>query len=232
MDEATTDYLATLGVGQTATDTVEPLGASANAKDRELDIRAYLVRVMEELKDPAKRKANSEEKKANTEDKTLDVDEEDYVPVKGSGMTVLVGGDDEDSGTMPLAQREIILKEITAFRERSIRRDRNKTWLEEEVKKTTERDESPVQNDSRRRDRNRDNTDDRRGKSTPEIPSGPAADRRRPRDYSQSIKFRSGADWYDRDEDDDIPDEELERRRLEKKRRDLEASFADVLPPF
>ena len=187
---------------------------------------------MEELKDPAKRKGKSEEKKATTEDKTLDVDEEDYVPAKGSGMTVLVGGDDEDSGTMPLAQREIIMKEIAAFRERSIRRDRNKTWLEEEVKKPTDRDESPVQNDSRRRDRNRDNTDDRRGKSTPEIPSGPAADRRRPRDYSQSIKFRSGSDRYDREEDDDIPDEELERRRLEKKRRDLEASFVDVSPLF
>jgi len=183
-----------------------------------------LARVMEELKDPAKRRTNSEEKKAKAEDKSLDVDEDDYIPAKGSGMTVLVGGDDEDSGSMPLAQREIILKEISAFRERSIKRERNKTWLEEEVKKTTERDESPVPNDSRRRDRNRDTTDDRRGKSTPEIPSGPAADRRRPRDYSQSIKFRSG----DRDEEDDIPDEELERRRLDKKRRDLEAAFVDV----
>ena len=190
------------------------------------------MRVMEELKDPAKRKTKSEENKAKTEDKSLDVDEEDYVPVKGSGMTVLVGGEDEDdSGTMPLAQREIIMKEIAGFRERSIRRDRNKTWLEEEVKKTTETDESPIPNDSRRRDRNRDNTDDRRGKSTPEIPSGPAADRRRPRDYSQSIKFRSGSDRYDRDDDDDIADEELERRRLEKKRRDLEALFADVYHP-
>jgi hypothetical protein len=127
---------------------------------------------MEELKDPAKRKTKSEEKKAKTEDKSLDVDEEDYVPVKGSGMTVLVGGEDEDdSGTMPLAQREIIMKEIAGFRERSIRRD------------------------------------------------------------SQSIKFRSGSDRYDRDDDDDIADEELERRRLEKKRRDLEALFADVYHP-
>lgn len=220
-----------MGVGQASTDIVQLRHGFADIQDRELDVRAYLTRVMEELKDPAKRRTKAEEKQANkSEDKSLDVDEEDYVPAKGNGMTVLVGGGDEDSGTMPLAQREVILKEIAAFRERSIRRDRNKTWLDEEVKKTAERDESPVQNDPRRRDRNRESTDDRRGKSTLEIPSGPAADRRRPRDYSQSIKFRSGSDRYERDDEDDTPDEELERRRLEKKRKDLEASFVDVLP--
>jgi hypothetical protein len=221
-----------LGVGQASTDIVLLHAGIADIQDRELDVRAYLARVMEELRDPAKRRTKSEEKQANkSEDTSLDVDEEDYVPAKGNGMTVLVGGGDEDSGTMPLAQREVILKEIAAFRERSIRRDRNKTWLDDEVKKTTEREESPVQNDPRRRDRNRESTDDRRGKPTPEIPSGPAADRRRPRDYGQSIKYRSGSDRYERDDEDDTPDEELERRRLEKKRKDLEASFVDV-PPF
>src|SRR4051812_38572686 len=122
IDEATTDYLATLGVGQASTDIVQPRAGFADIQDRELDVRAYLTRVMEELKDPAKRKTKSEEREANKpEDKSLDVDEEDYVPAKGNGMTVLVGGGDEDSGTMPLAQREVILKEISAFRERSIR---------------------------------------------------------------------------------------------------------------
>lgn len=190
---------------------------------------------MEELKDPSKRQIQSKtQNQQDTATKTLDVDEADYEPADKSGMTVLVGGE-EDSGSMPLAQREIILKEIAAFRDRSNRRERNKTWIEEEEKARIERDNSPMQSEPRRRDRNTENNEEKRaaksGSAQDSIPSGPAADRRKARDYNQSVKFRSSSDRYDRDEDDDIPDDELERRRLERKRRDIETNFVDVWSP-
>lgn len=58
------------------------------------------------------------------------------------------------------------------------------------------------------------------------IPSGPAAERRRGKDY---IKFRSGSDRYDLEDEENIPDDQIERRRLEKKQRDLDAEFYEVL---
>lgn len=191
--------------------------------------------MVEELKDPSKRQIQSKtQNEQDTVTKTLDVDEADYEPAQNGGMTVLVGGE-EDSGTMPMAQREIILKEIAAFRDRSNRRERNKTWIEEEEKGRNERDNSPMQSEPRRRDRNTENEEKRAakaGSAQDNIPSGPAADRRKPRDYHQSVKFRSSSDRYERDEDDDIPDDELERRRLERKRRDLETNFVDVWLPI
>jgi hypothetical protein len=187
---------------------------------------------MEELKEPSKRQTQSKtQSEQETAAKALDVDEADYEPTQKEGMTVLVSGGDEDSGSMPLAQREIILKEISAFRDRSNRRERNRTWFEEEDKGRNDRDKSPIQTESRRRDRNTDNEEKRANKSgsaQDNIPSGPAADRRKTRDYHQSVKFRSSTDKYDRDEDEDIPDDELERRRLERKRRDLETNYVDV----
>ena len=191
---------------------------------------------MEELKDPVKRQPKSASKQENkAEDGAPDIDEADYVPAStNGGMTVLVSGGEEDSSTIPTAQREIILKEIAAFRERSNRRERNKTWFEEEEDKTrNERDQSPMQTDSRRQNRSHDIHDDRRGARpatvTESIPSGPAADRRRGgRDYHQPVRFRSGTDRYDRDDEEDIPDDQIERRRQERKQRELEATFIDV----
>ena len=115
----------------------------------------------------------------------------------------------------------------------SNRRERNKTWFEEEDKARNERDTSPSQTESRNRNKAQDGEDKigRAGSVQENIPSGPAADRRRgARDYHQSVRFRPSSDKYDREEDDDIPDDELERRRQEKKRRDLDAAFADVWP--
>lgn len=190
---------------------------------------------MEELKDPAKRRTKTEPKKeAKTEDTSLDIDESDYVPAFANGATkIAVSGGDGEGNAAALAQREIILKEIAAFRERSNKRERNKTWYDEEDYKGNSEGFSAGQNDTRRPARTQDNQDGRQPlKATPardNIPSGPAADRRRgARDYHQSVKFRSEADRYDRDEDDDIPDEELEKRRLERKRRDLENNYIEV----
>jgi hypothetical protein len=225
-----------LGTGQASTDAVQLLSiCKLTIQERDLDVRAYLARVMEELKDPVKRQTKSASKQeSKTEDGAPDIDEADYVPAStNGGMTVLVSGGDEDSSTIPTAQREIILKEIAAFRERSNRRERNKTWFEEEDKTRNERDQSPMQADSRRQNRSHEIHDDRRGARpasvVESIPSGPAADRRRGgRDYHQPVRFRSSTDRYDRDDDEEIPDDQIEYRRQERKQRELEMAFVDV----
>lgn len=206
------------------------------SKERDLDIKAYLARVVEELKDPVKRRMKSESNsEAKAEDVQPDIDEADYVPAStNGGMKILVTGADEDSSTIPTAQREIILKEITAFRERSNRRERNKTWFDEDEKTRNDRDQSPLRTDSRRQNKSQDMPDDRRGPRSAEpqenIPLGPAADRRRaPREYHQSMRFRASSDRYDRDDDEDTPDDELERRRQDRKKRDLESKFIEVI---
>ena len=186
---------------------------------------------MEELKDPEKRQPKQESKGDQAEDGQPDIDEADYVPEK-AGMTVLISGDDDPS-VMPNAQREVILKEIAAFRERSNRRDKNKMWFEEEekAKSNKDRDASPIQGDSKRQTKaSQDAQDEKRARAgSDSIPSGPAADRRRPaREYHQPVRFRTDKD---REEDEDIPDEELERRRQERKARDLETTFIGVYCP-
>src|SRR5205814_4483867 len=80
-----------------------------------------------------------------------------------------------------------------------------------------------------------DTHDDRRGakltSAGESIPSGPAADRRRGgRDYHQPVRFRSSTDRYDRDDDEGIPDDQIERRRQERKQREMETAFVDVRP--
>ena len=225
-----------MGTGQASTDAVQSLPIfKLTIQERDLDVRAYLARVVEELKDPVKRQTKSASiKEKRTDDGALDIDEADYVPASTTGgMTVLVSGGDEDSSTMPTAQREIILKEIAAFRERSNRRERNKTWFEEEDKTRNERDQSPMQTDPRRQNRSHDIQDDRRGaklaSAIESIPSGPAADRRRGgRDHHQPVRFRSSTDRYDRDDEEGIPDDQIERHRQERKQRELEAAFVDV----
>jgi len=231
IDDSTVEYLSTLGVGETSADvsSVENY-INLQIKGRDDDIRAYLARVMEELKDPEKRQPKTESKGDQAEDGQPDIDEADYVPEK-AGMTVLISGDDDPSA-MPNAQRETIMKEIAAFRERSNRRDRTKMWFEEEekAKNNKNREASPVQTDSKRQTKAaHEAQDEKRARAGSEsIPSGPAADRRRTgRDYHQLSRFRTEKE---REDDEDVADEELERRRQERKRKELEDTFIDVYP--
>src|ERR1700685_1839198 len=106
-------------------------------------------------------------------------------------------------------------------------------WFEEEekAKGNKDRDASPIQGDSKRQTKaSQDAQDEKRARAgSDSIPSGPAADRRRPaREYHQPVRFRTDKD---REEDEDIPDEELELRRQERKTRDLETTFIAVYCP-
>ena len=186
------------------------------------------------MKNPDERKPKEEEKgkEAPQPNEGPNIDEEDYVP--NGGKTVLVGGDDDSNSTIPTAQRDTILKEISSFRERSNRRERKVDLVDLEKWEAggKRRSESPAarQGSSEPPRRQQQQNDSRKASVTSSggtaIPSGPAAERRSRRDY---IKFRSGSDQYEQEDEENIPDDQIERRRLESKHRRLKADFYEVL---
>ncbi|PYH94608.1 Rbm25 protein [Aspergillus ellipticus CBS 707.79] len=160
-------------------------------------------------------------------------------------VTIPITVEDELSD-IPPEMRETVAKEISAFRERSNRRDIERLKREEEI-------------ESMERARNAGSRINRLASPPPSAPSGPAAgangvplgprDRNMsnapsgpkgfgvqvPKDYQKGVSFVNGGSmngantaYYDREEDEsDASDEELERRRQEKKDADLEKQFLD-----
>lgn len=160
-------------------------------------------------------------------------------------VTIPITAEDELSD-IPPDMRETVAKEITAFRERSNRRDIERLKREEEI-------------ESMERARNARTRTSRLASPPPTAPSGPAGgangiplgprDRgvpnapsgpkgagvQIPKDYQKGVSFVNGgavnggpAVSIDReDEDEDASDEELERRRQEKKEAELEKQYLD-----
>lgn len=160
-------------------------------------------------------------------------------------VTIPITVDDELSD-IPAEMRETVAKEITAFRDRSTRRDLERLKREEEL-------------ESLERARSLNGPRPSRLASPPiAAPSGPAGGangipvgpRERPlnapsgpkafgqqipRDYQKGVSFVNGSGvngassgWTDReDEDIDASDEELERRRKAKKDAELEKQYLD-----
>jgi hypothetical protein len=147
----------------------------------------------------------------------------------------------------------MVAKEITAFRERSNRRDLERLRREEEIERMERERNNPM---SRNRlaspppptaptgpsgganaipigpSRLRDHTAAPNGPSASRIPTGPSSGSQMPRDYQKSLSFVNGGTLngfaYSREEEEsDASDEELERRRKEKKVADKEKAFAD-----
>ncbi|PWY73742.1 Rbm25 protein [Aspergillus heteromorphus CBS 117.55] len=160
-------------------------------------------------------------------------------------VTIPITVEDELSD-IPPEMRETVAKEISAFRERSNRRDIERLKREEEI-------------ESMERARNAGSRMNRLASPPPSAPSGPAAgangvplgprDRNMsnapsgpkgfgvqvPKDYQKGVSFVNGGSmngattaYFDREEDEsDASDEELERRRQEKRDADLEKQFLD-----
>jgi PWI domain len=160
-------------------------------------------------------------------------------------VTIPITVDDELSD-IPAEMRETVAKEITAFRERSTRRDLERLKREEEL-------------EALERARSLNGARPSRMTSPPlAAPSGPAGGangipvgpRERPlnapsgpkafgqqipRDYQKGVSFVNGTGmnggaggWTDRDDEySDASDEELERRRKAKKDAELEKQYLD-----
>jgi hypothetical protein len=158
-------------------------------------------------------------------------------------VTIPITAEDELSD-IPAEMRESVAKEISAFRERSNRRDLERLKREEEI-------------ESMERARNAGNSRINRlasppssapgghaggangiplgprDRSTTNVPSGPKGfGVQIPKDYQKGVTFVNGSGvanmWIDREDDEtDASDGELERRRQEKRAADLEKQYLD-----
>lgn len=153
---------------------------------------------------------------------------------------------DDELSDIPAEMRETVAQEISAFRDRSNRRDLERLKREEEM-------------EAAERQRNGASRPSRLASPGPQIPCGPAAGTNNiplgprgvpnapsgpklqgqqiPRDYQAGVKFVNGSGvngassgdiYYNREDDDsDASDEELERRRKSKKEAELEKQYLD-----
>jgi hypothetical protein len=210
-----------------------------------------LQATLAEYRDPSKRvPKNKEASRTPVPEKTSEtsVPDVDATP-QPEIVTIPLSADDELSD-IPADMRDMVAKEIAAFRERSNRRDLERLKREEEIERM-ERDRSHGPRINRLvsspppsaptgpsgganaipigPSRLRDNSGT--VGAPPRIPTGPSSSSQMPRDYQKNVAFVNGSTnglSYNREEeDDDASDEELERRRKAKKLADQEKTFSD-----
>ncbi|RPB09068.1 hypothetical protein P167DRAFT_527876 [Morchella conica CCBAS932] len=216
--------------------------------------RAAIAATISELNDPTKRASakpdttaspnttrSESEAPAKNEPETSNTQQQPEI------VTIPLSADDELSD-IPADMREMVAKEIAAFRERSNRRDLERLKREEEIEKME-------------RERNAGPRINRLASSPPpssaptgpsgganaipigpsrlrgdgpssRVPTGPSAGVQVPRDYQKGVAFVNGNHpngylYSKEEEDSDASDEELERRRKAKKAADAEKNFLD-----
>ena len=221
---------------------------TAFSKAREA-VKAILI----EYGDPTKRAARSAEPASSTD--TDGATHPDALNGKKDGgpeppaqpeiVTIPLSTDDELSD-IPADMREMVAKEISAFRERSNRRDMERLKREEEVERM-ERERNSASRVSRLASPPISAPTGPSGGAN-SIPIGPSRLRdalvtaptapsrmtqgmQIPRDYQKGVAFVNGAQaggyWNKEEEESDASDEELEKRRKEKKAREVESTFLD-----
>ena len=163
-------------------------------------------------------------------------------------VTIPLSADDELSD-IPAEMRETVAKEIQAFRDRSTRRDLERLRREEELEAMERRRNMNQSRPSRLASPPLSAPSGPAGgangvpvgprdRGVPNAPAGPKGytESQMPRDYQKGVTFVNGsgingagaAGLIDReDEDSDASDEEIERRRQEKKEAELEKMYQD-----
>ena len=211
-------------------------GKDTDAAQMRLDhAREALEAVLNGLRNPPSQAQKDEW--SNT-DREGDVSMGDgaHTDANGEVVTIPIAVDDELSD-IPAEMRETVAKEITAFRDRSNRRDLERLKREEEIE---------LQERNRMMNGDRLN---RLASPPPSAPAGPAGSNgvpsgprgapagpkgfglQIPRDYQKGVTFVNGtaisaASAFD-DNDTDASDEEIEKRRKGKKDSELEKLFLD-----
>ena len=162
-------------------------------------------------------------------------------------VTIPLSADDELSD-IPAEMRETVAKEIQAFRDRSTRRDMERLRREEEMEAMERRRNMgprpnrlaspPLSAPSGPAGGANGIPVGPRDRNIPNAPTGPKGytESQMPRDYQKGVTFVNGsgingagpAGLIDRDfEDSDASDEEIERRKKEKKDSELEKLYQD-----
>lgn len=198
--------------------------------------RQSLSTVLSELTHPV---VPPQAEEASTVDRDGDVSMQESGKDTAEVVTIPIAAEDELSD-IPAEMRETVAKEIAAFRERSNRRDLERLRREEEI-------------ESMERARNSGGRVNRLASPPLSAPSGPAGgvngvplgprDRsianapsgpkgfgvQIPKEYQKGVSFVNGHGVLvgQEDEDTDASDEELERRRQEKRNAELEKQFLD-----
>ncbi|MCJ1313114.1 hypothetical protein MMC25_006791 [Agyrium rufum] len=177
-----------------------------------------------------------------------DVPMENGIDMDGAEIVTIPLTADDELSDIPAEMRETVAKEITAFRDRSNRRDMERMKREEEIE---------AQERARALGQSRRNRLSSPPLSAPAGPGGgangiPLGPRDRgvlnapagpkgysasqlPRDYQKGVSFvngtglnGAGGGWINReDEDSEASDEELEKRRTQKRDDELEKQFLD-----
>ena len=179
-------------------------------------------------------------------DGDLAMDNDGAVGANAEIVTIPINVDDELSD-IPADMRETVAKEISAFRDRSTRRDLERLRREEEMEAQERARNSIGTRPSRLASPPISAPSGPSGAVTNGIPVGPkdrplnapsgpkAFGQQVPRDYQKGMSFVNGSGvggasngWADREDDDsDASDEELERRRRAKKEAELEKQYLD-----
>ena len=215
----------------------ESHGQDAESAQMRLDhARAALQAVLADLANPSVPAHKDELSNIDGEGDVKMGDGTNPDGANGDIVTISINVDDELSD-IPAEMRETVAKEIAAFRDRSNRRDIERLKREEEIEQ---------------QERNRMNNERFNRLASPPLtaPSGPAGGangipvgprgapagpkgfgQQIPRDYQKGVTFVNGtsingASAFE-DEDTDASDEELERRRKEKKDAERDQHYLD-----
>lgn len=196
--------------------------------------RASLKTVIHELFHPLARR-RSEDADGDTQMHDANA-ESDNVEV----VNIPMAQADDELSDIPAEMRDMVAKEIAAFRDRSIRRDMERLKREEEME-AAERARNGAPRPSRLASPGPSGGTNNvplgpRDRSIANAPSGPKGGQM-PRDYQKNVNFvngsgtngaSSGQVWIDRaDEDDSASDSELERRRVAKRKESEEKAYMD-----
>lgn len=210
--------------------------------------RAALNTTLSEYRDPSKRAPRAKETPQAPAPEKTETPAPDAISAPLPEIVTIPLSADDELSDIPADMRDMVAKEIAAFRERSNRRDLERLKREEEIEKM-ERDRSHVPRINRLASspppsaptgpsgganaipigpsRLRDHT----GAAGTRIPTGPSSGSQMPRDYQKGVAFVNGGTnglSYSREEEDDsASDEELERRRKAKKQADQEKTYLD-----
>ncbi|KAI9682707.1 MAG: hypothetical protein M1829_006694 [Trizodia sp. TS-e1964] len=210
--------------------------------------RKTLSNVLLELQNPQASLSNgdqriSEEKAAKIETKE---DEKDLAQTEIVTIPLTI---DDELSEIPVEMRETVAREIAAFRDRSNRRDKERLAREEEME-SMERHRNSGASKPNRLATTATSAPVGPAGGPNGIPLGPRdrgiqgapvgpkslQGQQIPRDYHKGVSFVNGsgvngaaaAGWINRDdEDSDASDEELERRRIEKKAAEQEKLYLD-----
>ncbi|OQU98870.1 PWI domain-containing protein isoform 5 [Cladophialophora immunda] len=198
--------------------------------------RSALDAVLNDLRKPAVPAQKDEMSNIDREGDVNMMDGTQTDGATGEVVTIPIAIDDELSD-IPAEMRETVAKEIAAFRDRSNRRDLERMKREEEIE---QQERTRMMNGDRF---------NRLASPPPSAPAGPAGTNgipvgprgapagpkgfgvQIPREYQKGVVLVNGtaingASAFE-DEDTDASDEELERRRKEKRDAELEKQFLD-----